>query len=430
MTTQTVCSVNNQQLEDKKKNRISYTFIWSCFFLYVFMMSSKNSYTAEMVELIEVFNSTKPDVSLAMTYYFVTYAVGQILLSFCMGKINLKVYLGVTAGISSILTIMIGLMKTLEPIYVLCAVNGALQAGIYSGCMQCLSRQLDKKLLPAANKIMALGTSFASVAAYAVPALFVALDKWNYPFFVLGALFLASVVFFIISYNKIKRYPPAIQNSAGKTVAVSDEKPFMTLQGKGKKIGFFAMMAFLTLIGNATYYGTFNWVPNLIKEVFHQGESLSILLTLLFPVVQAITSIWVVNLCEKYVNIIAVSFWLMVVAMVIFVPMLFVHDLNIVLTLVCMVAFTALAAGARQVFSGILAFKMRTQLSSGGYLAYTNAFAALAAGVIPPLAASVIEAEGYRTLFIIAMALSVIYMVIIGVWSLAHTGKIKKFKNK
>ncbi len=430
MATQTVGAMDNQPLDNKKKNIISYMFIWSCFFLYVFMMSSKNSYTAEMVELIEVFNSTKPDVSLAMTYYFITYAIAQIVLSFCMGKINLKIYLSITAGVSSILTIMIGLMKILQPIYVLCAVNGALQAGIYSGCMQCLSRHLDKKLLPVANKVMAFGSSVASIAAYAVPALFVALDKWNYPFFVLGALFFASVMFFVIAYNKIRRYPPVIQTVAGKTVSTTDEKPFINLQSNGKKIGFFAMMAFLTLISNATYYGTFNWVPSLIKEVFHQGESVSILLTLLFPVVQAITSIWVVNLCEKYVNIIAVSFWLMVSSIVIFIPMLFVHDLNIVLTLICMVAYTALSMGARQVFSGILAFKMRTQISSGGYLAYTNAFAAVAAGVTPFLAAKVVEFTNYRVLFIIAMCFSAIYMLIIGVWSLMHTGKIRRIKNK
>ena len=74
----------NSELFEKQKVRISKTFIWSCFFMYVLMMSSKNSYTAEMVKLTEVFNASKTEVSLAMTYYFITYAIARLVLSFYM----------------------------------------------------------------------------------------------------------------------------------------------------------------------------------------------------------------------------------------------------------------------------------------------------------------------------------------------------------
>ena len=84
-------SKTNVDYEQVKKDRISKTFIWACFFLYILMMGSKNSYTAEIVEIMTVFDTTKARASLAMTYYFVTYAVAQIILTFIMGKINLRI---------------------------------------------------------------------------------------------------------------------------------------------------------------------------------------------------------------------------------------------------------------------------------------------------------------------------------------------------
>ena len=423
-------SLSNTSVDfERKKDRISKTFIWACFFLYVIMMGSKNSYTAEIVEIMTVFDTTKARASLAMTYYFVTYAIAQVILSFIMGKINLRIYLGVTAGVSAILTILIGYMNTIEPVYALCAVNGVMQAGIYSGCMQALSRRLEKRLLPMANKIMSIGSSVASLISYGVPALFVGLGRWDLPFKVLGALFLLSVVFFFKSYTKIKAYPPVITNN-GASNSINNEKSFIELPSRNKKIAFFAFMACLTLIGNTAYYSTFNWIPNLLYEEFSMPKSYSIFLTLMFPIINSFISILSVSLCEKYVNILSVSCLLMTISAVFFLPMTFMHDVNIIFTLVCMVAFTAFGVGARSVFSSILAFKMRTQINSGGYLAFTNAFAALAAGVMPTLSATIIDTAGYRTLFIIAFAVTLVYIAIVGVWSLTHFGKIARHKNK
>ena len=92
-------------IDTKSRDKYSKMLIWACFFVYVFMMGSKNAYTAEMVTLQGVFGKSKAEISLAMTFYFVTYAIGQLILSALMGKINLKIYLTITASVSAILTI-------------------------------------------------------------------------------------------------------------------------------------------------------------------------------------------------------------------------------------------------------------------------------------------------------------------------------------
>jgi MFS family permease len=225
---------------DKARDKYSKMLVWACFFVFVLMMGSKNAYTAELVTIQDVFKVDKAVASLAMTYYFVTYAAGQVLLSFVMGKINLRLYLIAVAGVSSILTVFIAFMPSMTAMYVLCTVNGALQAGIYAACMAVISKNLNKEYLPYANKIMSLGTAIASMISYGVPALFVALGSWNMPFITLGILFGVSVVFYFYASKKIKAYPVEIVISND----VNDEKaehPVYVLNSKMKKVGLLLM---------------------------------------------------------------------------------------------------------------------------------------------------------------------------------------------
>jgi sugar phosphate permease len=66
----------------------------------------------------------------------------QIVLSTFMAKINLRIYLTVTVAISAILTLLLGIAPSIEFVYFVCAFNGIVQAGIYSGCMSVLSKYL------------------------------------------------------------------------------------------------------------------------------------------------------------------------------------------------------------------------------------------------------------------------------------------------
>ena len=103
----------------------------------------------------------------------------------------------------------------------------------------------------------------------------------------------------------------------------------------------------------------------------------------------------------------------MAIAVISLVPMIFIFDKNVVLSIVLIIIFVTAGTGGRSVFSGILAFKMRTRINSGSYLAAINAMAAVCAGVIPPLAGKVIDAftgvKGYGVTYLITAIIGVIY---------------------
>lgn len=416
---------------NKKIRKSSILLVWACFLLYVFSMGSKNIYTAEVVAIQGVFNKTKAEVSLAMTFFFITYAIMQVILALIMKKINLKIYMTVTATLSAIVTVLIAFMPSIEALYVICAINGVVQAGIYSGCMAVLSKYLPKEMLPYGNKIMSLGIAFYGVIAYGTPAIFVSLGSWNLSFIVIGILFFGPIIFFFCAVSNMKKYSEFIERKEEIIVSEQNEQTIFEINGKTDVICFYVLMMWITLVGNCAHYMVMNWIPNLLHGVFSMPQGYSILITLLAPVAQAIGPMIVIGRCEKSKNITAISISWAIVGLITNVILIFAYSTNIVLVIVLLLLFILLGQGSRTVFGGVLAFKLRDKINSGAYIATTNAVASLAAGIMPPIAGLIIDScsgfSGYGKLFFVV---SVIYLAFILTLSLLlYFTKIKKKTN-
>jgi len=396
---------------EKRKLRVAKVFIWAAFFVYVLTMGSKNVFTAELVTLMDVFGTTKAETSLAMTYYFATYAIGQVILSFVMEKINLRIYLSVTGALSAVLTVLFGFMPNMQSLYVLCAANGILQAGVFSGCMAAFGRYLPPSLLTYSNRLMTAGTGCWGVLSYGIPPIFVGRGLWNVPFFLLGGLFFISVVFFFVMFKKLREC--GFDSCESLYNANSDlQKPFFELKNR-KKTALYLCVAFVVvLLNESMQYMVMNWIPNMLYDVFSIPQSYSILITLIIPVISAVGSIIAINICENAVrNVFMLSAVFTLIALVSILPMIFIFDLNAALSVVLIALFIAFAAGARVVFAGIVAFKMQSQIDAGSFLAATNAVGAVAAAVIPPIAGSVIDSfsgvSGYGITYLLTFIIGI-----------------------
>lgn len=397
-------------IQDKGKIKSAKFLIWAGFFMYVLMMGSKNVYTAEVAAIQLAFGKSKAETSLAMTYYFITYAIGQLAIAPLFSKINIKIYLTVTAGLSSLLTVLIGFAPSMGLLYVLCTVNGALQAGIYSGVMAIISKYAPAKLLPYANRVMSAGGAIYGVLSYGLPAIFVGFGFWNVPFILLGIIFAVSVVVFFISAQNMKKYPPEISENKGKIISKENVPMYINVSTTSKKVKYFVVMALLSLFGNFMHGLLQQWLPSLLHEKFGMDLSYSILITLLVPLGLFAGSLVSVSLCEKYRNVFNVSMFITAIAIIVLAPMLFFYSVNIVLTIVCVVGFLAISNAGRVTFSSILSFKMRSHINTGSYLAFLNSIAAVVQAVAPPVGGAIIDSVGYGKLFALIVAIGIVFM--------------------
>ena len=399
--------------ENNDLNKSGKYLVWIGFILYVFITGGKNVYTAELVTLMDVFNATKAQITLATTYYFVTYAVAQVILLFIMSKLNLRTFITISAMLTGVAIVVIGTSTSLTAIYVIQALNGFLSAGIYIGIMAALSKSLPAELLPYSNKIMSLGGAIYNVLSYGLSALFVGFGMWRTPFIITG---IGSVIFgilFFLALGKMKKFNIEKVEREDKK-----DEPIFTLKGKKDLLLYYVIFIVIALFSNVPYYCIFVYVPNLMKEVFAMPDSYSILITLIVPLGSSLFAVLSVSMCARRRNIFKVGVLFSFLCVIAIAMLMLLYSKNIILSLVLVIAVIGLRAASSTVVSSVLAFNMRKQVNTGSYLAAVNSVASLCAGIVPPIIGNLIDLKGYSASYLVAlvaMALMFISLIFLSV---------------
>ena len=124
------------RIVEKKREHAYFLLIFASFFMYIILTGAKTLYTAEKTTLSELGSfGNLTDLATTMEYYFF------------MKRMNIKWFLTVTLGISAVITCAVAFTETIEQHYVLYAVNGLMQAGIWGCSLKVLSDSLPMRLL-------------------------------------------------------------------------------------------------------------------------------------------------------------------------------------------------------------------------------------------------------------------------------------------
>jgi sugar phosphate permease len=415
----------------KKSKKAQGFLIFSAFFLYILFIGVKNVYTAEIALIQLIFKIDKPTASMTTTYYFFTYCATQVLLFLFMRKFNLKIFLTITLGIASLLMFSVGFCpeNTIVPIYVVYAIGGVFQAGLWAGIVAILSMYLPGEKLAFANKIMAIGMPVAGGISYGFSSIFNSFGNWNLPFIILGALaFLAVGLFYfaILGVEKIPREKVAEgkKQSDGKKV----EYKIFNLDKPIKRIGFYVVVLALCLLTGSLYFGITNWIPSLMVDIYKMPQATATLITTIVPLSIVLGSIVVIDLCERYKNTMLIGAICFSISLVLILYLIFFYNLNLIVTLIVLVLLLNIVNGGRNIFSSILAFKMRAQINAGGLAAISNAFSSLGAGFAPTIVGAIIEVSGWQVSYITLFGICAVTVGVLVVLTIMVNNNLRKQK--
>ncbi len=385
------------------KENTRYNFlIFACAFIWIMMMGSKNVYTAELVEIGVVFSVNKAEASLAMTYYFVTYSIAQIILFFFMENVNLKWYMLVSIFVSGIITIIVAFASGMTQIWWLLALNGILQAGVWGMCLAVLKRYLPSSLIPRANSVMNVGMSIAAVLSYSSSAIAVAINRWNLPFIILGAILSLSAIIFYIAVKTCEK--AGAQNQSAVTEKAIEYAPPFTLKTKNSKTIFFVITFVFSLLIHFPYYAVLNWLPSLLTDNFMIDNSTAILVSTFAPLATVLGAVFSIRHCEKtdFIKVLALYLTTTVV-LVLLLTLLF--KLNAILSIIIVVCLLIVVQGSITIVFSVLSIKMGKFINTGAHASLMNAAGGFTAGFAPTIMGAIIDGSGwftaYLTLFII-----------------------------
>ena len=410
----------------------TYNFlIFSSFFMYILFIGVKNTFTAEIALIMTVFGINKPTASMTTTYYFVTYGITQILLFFFLSKFNIKKFLIATLSVAACLMFSVGLCTGIVQIYVIYAISGFFQAGLWAGIIAVLSLYLPKSKLASANKALAVGYPVAGGISYGFSAIFNSFGNWNLPFIVLGTLAFLSVWMFYLATTRAEKiaHIDKIEVEEKKEEKTSqDEYKIFNIDTKVKRFSFYIIMLILSFLSASLYFAVIGWIPSLMKDIYSMNEATAALITMVVPLSVMFGAIIVIDLCEKYKNTMLVAMVAFAISIVFAVFLVFFYGFNMIVSLVVIIIMLNLVHGARNIFSSITTFKMRKQLNSGGFAALVNSTASIGAGVAPTIIGAVIDSAGWQVSYITVLALDVVIVSILIVLSFMVNANLKKQK--
>ncbi len=394
------------------QNKRYYNFlIFACAFLWIMMMGSKNVYTAEIVELVGIFNVTETDVSMAMTYYFVTYSIAQVLMFFFMDNINIKWFLSISMVLSGVVTVFIPLVinPDMWQIWWLLAFNGILQAGVWGMCLAVLKKYLPTSMLPKANTIMNVGMAVAGIISYGSASLFVGLSAWDLPYYILGVILsISAVIFFIAVHLCDKNLSPINTYNNQPT---STEKPVFDLKTGKSKAVFFVCAFLMSLFIHSTFYAGMNWMPSMLTENYPIDNAIGILISVFAPVATIVGAIASIYHCEKYKNFLSVSVIYLAIGAVLAFLMIYLYDVNVILSTTIIVLYLVIYQGVITIVFGVLPLKMGNGINAGGLGCLMNAAGGFSAGFAPLLSSFLFRDLGWKFYYFVIFAISLLLLI-------------------
>ncbi|MCQ2387276.1 MAG: MFS transporter [Clostridia bacterium] len=407
------------EIEHMKKPELKYRiFMWACLLLYIITMVGKSIFTAELDIILDAFSVEKSSATLSNLFYYITYAVTQIILAFMFSKINVRKMLVITLPFSAISYIILIFAKSIKTFWVIFALNGIFQAGAFSGCVYLLTTFLPESMHQKAKKLILAGFAIGNTFAYILAIFTISFFNkvWQIPFIITSIIFTALLIVFPFVAFKLK----PIQKENKEEQIASDELPPIPLKSKKSKVLYYTLSIMYSLLSYAMYYGVSGLFATSIKNIFGISQDNAIYISLAIPIITYLGPVFGVFYSEKQPNFVKCCLVLSAVIIAILtVICIFYNSLisNLFLSIIMILLTLTFVLLSRAVtsFSVTISFKMRSEINAGVYSAITNAIASVSAGATPYILSLIIENTngGWRSQYIFSLILGLILAITI-----------------
>ncbi len=371
--------------------------MFTCGLFYILSVAAKGVFAAEIHYIRDIWKLNEMQVELANTLYFITYGLVQIILFIFMEKINIVKYAFVTVPISAVVSIAMGVVSGIKGIWVLFALVGVFQAGMWCGCNYLVTKYVPRKLLPSANKLLASGYAIGTAISFVVSSFFIGLNMWRVPYFILGGMILVCTAVLIYQTKLIARYQNINKKLDLKQMMLENkekisndlepltmaEKPIFSLSSKKRKVIFYTAILVVSFLLNGLYYGVMSFVTRVLSDIYALPKDISGYITTIVPIIIILGPLITINSCEKHKDFIKVAIKYLFIILPLPILLIIFYDKSMVIYIALIVIYLILANGIRVILNNVVGFKMKDYINVAAFVALINAFASISASIWP-----------------------------------------------
>lgn len=389
-------------LNNKKSNFL----IFLCWAAYTAAYVARLNYNASIVEILAQLNVTKEAAGTVSSFFFFAYGAGQLVNGLLSKRYNTKYSVTFALVASCIINLGMTFCNGIGAMKIFWLFNGVFQSILWSSLIKTLSDNLADDKLPKAVMVMSTTVASGTFTAYGLSALFSALNmSWTSIFYVASAIVgVISVVWFAgIS---------TIQKSAKKSEVAKNKK-----QNKLSVTPLLVFTVVVILISAVTNGfikdGITTWVPSILKENFGMPSSLSIIVTLLLPIVSIFGASLVKAMHKRQKNENVLNGIYYFVAMILAGLILLTINLKSApLTLILFGGIACLMSAVNNVITSVVPLYSRDKIDSGLSAGLLNTFCYIGSTLATSLLGKIADTKGWNDVFICILLFTVTAFVV------------------
>ena len=389
-------------LSNKKSNFL----IFLCWAAYTFAYVARLNYNASMVEILSQLGTTKEAAGTVSSFFFFAYGAGQLVNGLLSKKYNTKYSVTVALGASCVINIAMTFCNGIDEMKYLWFLNGVFQSILWSSLIKTLSDNLADSKLPKAVMVMSTTVASGTFMAYGLAALFSYLNlSWTLIFYVASVLVGLVAVLWFVGISTIQK--------AKKETEITNK----ITKGKLSLTPVFVIGIIVILISAVTNGfikdGITTWVPSILKEEFGVSSSLSIIVTLLLPVLSIFGTSIVNTLHKKQKDENALNgiFYFATIIFVGFI-ILTLNLKSVPLTLALFSGIACLMSAINNVITSIVPLYSRDKIDSGLMAGLLNTFCYVGSTLATSLLGRIADTKGWNDVFICILIFTVVSFVV------------------
>lgn len=389
-------------LNNKKSNFL----IFLCWAAYTSAYIGRLNYNASMVEILAQLDTTKEAAGTVSSFFFFAYGAGQLINGLLSKKYNTKISVTIALGMSAVINLAMTFCTGVDTMKYLWFFNGVFQSILWSSLIKTLSDSLTDEKLPKAVMVMSTTVAAGTFGAYGIAALFSALQlKWTSIFYVSAAVTSTVAVLWFIGMASIRK-----SKNNEVTSHDSDKK-----QLKLSPAFVFSLTVILVCaIANGFIKdGITTWVPSILKEEFGVSSSISIIVTLILPIISIFgaTIVKHFHAKQKDVNILNGGFYL-VTAILSGMIMLTINLKFVPLTLALFAGSSCMMAAVNNVITSIVPLYSRDKIDSGLSAGVLNTFCYVGSTLSTSVLGKIADASGWNNVFVCILIFSAVALAV------------------
>ncbi|MBO4433343.1 MAG: MFS transporter [Clostridia bacterium] len=283
--------------------------IWLCLFVYSMAYFGRYSFSSSINSLIENYGVSKAETGLVMTFFFVSYGVGQVINGiFCRHYPPRYIFPMALTGSAAINLLLFAFIETgyiadyfylVKYIWLL---NGIAQSFLWTSIIFILGKNIEKSNVPKAGLVIGMSVPGGTFLAYSVSSLFAHYKIFEYSFVLAAVMMLIAAFTWMFLFSPHKR-----QNETEEQESKAEEQPGAKHKISRLAAFTFAGLAVFAVSNNFVKDGLHTWIPTILKEMYNFKNSASLILATAIYVLGVFGAVAVKKANAKIKNLVSLA---------------------------------------------------------------------------------------------------------------------------